>query len=127
MQRPLDILAISISGLCVVHCLMLPVILVMFPILSGSLFAGEEFHRFLIWVILPTSSVGFLLGCRRHKDAVVLAFGIAGMSVLVLSAFWGHELVGESGERLLTVVGGILLAAGHVRNFRLCQHDRCGH
>lgn len=127
MQRVLDVLAISISGLCVIHCLMMPLVLVLLPILSGSLFAGEEFHQFLIWVILPTSSAAFLLGCRRHKDTYVLMFGITGMLVLLIGAFWGHDLVGEWGERLLTVAGGLLLASGHVRNFRLCKHDHCSH
>lgn len=127
MQKVLDLLAVSISGLCVIHCLLMPLALIMFPILSGSLFAGEDFHRFLVWVILPTSSAAFLLGCRRHKDNKVLLLGILGMFVLVSSAFWGHDLVGELGERLFTVLGGLVLAAAHLRNFRLCRHDHCEH
>lgn len=48
MQRPLDIIAISVSGLCVVHCLLTPLALLLFPILSGTLIASEDFHRFLL-------------------------------------------------------------------------------
>ena len=127
MQKPLDILATSISGLCAMHCLLMPLALVLFPILSGSLFAGEDFHRFLVWVILPTSSIAFLLGCRRHKDTAVLILGIMGMFILVISAFWGHDFVGDWGERILTVIGGLILAAGHFRTYKLCQHDHCEH
>ena len=57
----------------------------------------------------------------------MLGLGIAGMLLLLFSAFWGHDLVGEWGERLLTVLGGITLAAGHVRNYRLCRQQDCQH
>ena len=125
MQRPLDIIAVSISGLCAVHCLLTPIVLVLFPILSGSLFASEDFHRFLLWVILPTSGLAIALGCRNHKDVIVLLSGVAGLSLLIVSAFWGHIWVGETGERLLTLTGGAVMATGHVRNYRLCRNDRC--
>jgi hypothetical protein len=127
MQRQLDILAISISGMCAMHCLLMPLALVIFPILSGSLFAGEDFHRFLLWVILPTSGTAFLLGCRRHKDASVMMLGLTGIFLLVVSAIWGHNLAGEPGERMMTVLGGLMLATAHIRNFRLCRHDHCEH
>ena len=125
MQRSLDIAAISISGLCAVHCLLTPVALILFPILSGSLIASEDFHRFILWVILPTSGVAMFLGCRRHNNFSILVMGGAGLFLLVLSAFWVHDWVGEWGERLLTLVGGAILAAGHVRNYLLCRDDRC--
>ena len=125
MQRPLDIIAISVSGLCAVHCLLTLLALILFPILSGTLIASEDFHRFLIWVILPTSALAIVLGCRRHKDAAVLWLGIAGLSLLILSGYWAHAWLGEWGERLLTLCGGVIMAAGHVRNYRLCRQDHC--
>ncbi|WP_205688873.1 MerC domain-containing protein [Candidatus Macondimonas diazotrophica] len=125
MQRPLDLLAISISGLCAVHCLLMPLVLIISPVLSGSLFAGEDFHQLLLWVILPTSGFALWLGCRRHKDRPVLLFGVAGLSLLLLAAFLGHRWFGEWGERLLTVLGGAIMASGHVRNYRLCRRDHC--
>ena len=39
----------------------------------------------------------------------------------------GHELAGETGERLLTVLGAAVLSAGHIRNFRLCRRADCEH
>lgn len=125
MQRPPDIIAISVSGLCAVHCLLTPLALILFPILSGSLIASEDFHRFLFWVILPTSGLAIILGCRRHKDAVVLWLCISGLSLLLMSAYWAHAWLGQWGERLLTFIGGVIMAAWHVRNYRLCRQDRC--
>ena len=125
MQRPLDIIAVSISGLCALHCMLMPLALILFPVLSGSLFAGEEFHQLLLWVILPSSGLALWLGCRHHKDWLVLLLGLSGLLLLMLAAFQGHSWFGEWGERLVTVGGGVIMATGHIRNYRLCRHDRC--
>lgn len=125
MQQPLDILAISVSGLCAVHCLLTPLALILFPVLGGTVLAGEDFHQMLLWVILPTSSLALWLGCRRHKDRRVLLMGLVGLSLLLLAAFFAHEWIGEWGERLVTVVGSAIMAAGHLRNYRLCRSDQC--
>lgn len=125
MQRSLDIIAVSVSGLCALHCLLTPLVLILFPVLSGSLFAGEDFHQLLLWVILPTSGLAMWLGCRRHKDRLVLLFGLVGLSLLMLAALQGHDWFGELGERLVTVLGGCIMAVGHVRNYRLCRSDQC--
>lgn len=125
MQRSLDIIAVSVSGLCALHCLLTPLALILFPVLSGSLLAGEDFHQLLLWVILPTSGVAIGLGCRRHKDGRVLLFGLVGLSLLMLAAFQGHDWFGELGERLVTVLGGGIMAVGHVRNYRLCRSGQC--
>ena len=64
----LDKLAVSASMLCAIHCLFLPVILVVFPALGATLFGDELFHALLLWLIIPLSVIALSLGCRRHKD-----------------------------------------------------------
>lgn len=125
MQKSLDVFAISVSGMCAVHCLLTPVMLILFPLLTGTLLASEEFHRFLLWVIFPTSALAVLLGCKRHKDPGVFLLGSAGLAMLLLAGFWAHDMVGEFGERLLTLAGSALLISGHFRNYRLCKKNRC--
>lgn len=125
LQRPLDVVAISISGLCIVHCLLTPLALILFPVVTGTLFADESFHQLLLWLILPTSSIAMWLGCRQHKDLRVLLMGIIGVSFLLFAFMLGHDWFGEWGERILTVIGGLIMAAGHVRNYRLCRQQRC--
>ncbi|MEM7541169.1 MAG: MerC domain-containing protein [Pseudomonadota bacterium] len=125
MQKSLDVAAISASTLCAVHCLLTPVALIIFPVLTSSLFTSEDFHFYLLWLILPTSVLAMALGCLRHKDTTVVWLGGAGLLALVLAALWGHELLGGTGERLATLTGGVLLIAGHLRNYRLCREDHC--
>lgn len=75
VQRPLDRLAIALAGLCLVHCLLTPIALVLFPMLAATSVADEQFHTMLLWLVLPASLVALALGCRRHKDHLVISLG----------------------------------------------------
>ncbi len=125
VQRPLDRLAIALSGICVLHCLLTPVLIVSFPILAATSLADEGFHQALLWLVLPASVFALSLGCFRHKDKAVLTLGLAGLSLVMVTTMWGHETLGETGERFATVIGGVTLALGHIRNYRLCRRDSC--
>ena len=57
-------------------------------------------------------SLSLLVGCRRHKSAMVIYFGLSGVGILILSALLGHEIMGELGERFSTVTGAAILAFG---------------
>lgn len=100
--------------------------LVVMPVV-GSTFLGEEaFHRALLMIIIPTSSIAFFLGCRRHKDAIVMILAVAGLVSLIIAAVLGHEY-GEHIEHALTLLGSLLMVAAHIRNYRLCRRDDCQH
>jgi hypothetical protein len=124
-QRPLDRLAIALAGLCLVHCLLTPLALVLFPMLAATAVADEHVHQLLLWLVLPASLVALGLGCRRHKDCLVITLGVLGLLVLILTAIAGHTAFGEGGERWGTVLGGVTVALGHLRNHRLCRRNAC--
>lgn len=83
-----------------------PLAVLLFPIVSLTFAADEGFHRMLLWLVLPTSAAAFLLGCFRHKDRGVLALGSTGLIQLILAAHFGHDMLGEIGERIATSLGG---------------------
>jgi len=49
------------------------------------------------------------------------------LTVLTVTALFGHDLVGIDGERLMTSIGGLVLAAAHIQNYRICRADSCDH
>jgi MerC mercury resistance protein len=108
-----DLFAVSSSGLCMIHCLATPVLLIFVPVFSASFLGGEAFHAAILWFILPTSLVAMTLGCWRHKDRYVAVLCVIGLSVIVVAARFGDAAVGEIGERILTTVGSFILIAGH--------------
>ena len=123
----LDRTAIGLSVLCLLHCLALPLALIAGSSFTAIWFADERFHQLLVFLVLPTSIVALMLGCKKHKTWSVLAWGFSGVCVLTIAALFAHDLVGESGEKILTVIGSIFVFVGHVFNFRLCRSDACDH
>lgn len=125
VQRLLDRLSISASALCLLHCLATPLLLVALPVLSATFMADETFHLWMVTIVLPLSLAALFIGCRRHRDGLVITLGLIGLLGLILAALLGHDVLGETGEKVATVVSGLLLAAGHWRNYRLCRLSDC--
>lgn len=125
VQTLFDKLAISVSLLCVLHCLLTPILLIAVPVFSSTLLAGEAFHQFLVFLVLPLSAAAILLGCRHHKDFWVLGISVLGLSLLTFTAFFGHDTFGEAGEKWMTVLSGLVLSTAHLRNFKLCRREHC--
>lgn len=123
----LDGLAVLLSGTCMLHCLALPLLVTLFPIVQGSLLEERHFHILMLFLILPTSTIALTVGCRKHKDKVTMILGAAGLVVLGVTAMFGHSLFGFSGERIITTLGGLLLASAHIRNFLKCRSVECDH
>ena len=127
-QAPkLDSLAVILSGTCMVHCLALPVLVTLFPIVQGSLLEEQYFHLIMLGLILPTSLIALTVGCRKHKDPVTMALGAAGLLTLTVTALIGHEIFGMLGERIVTTFGGLILATAHIRNYLCCREENCQH
>lgn len=124
-QLLLDKFSIGASAVCAIHCAAMPILLALFPTLSFLPAEEHTFHLALVFLIVPMSVVAGFLGCRQHRDKVVLS-GIAfGLLLLVLTAVFGHDVVGETGEKVATVVATFILAFAHWRNFSLCKKRKC--
>lgn len=120
-----DQFAIGLSLLCAIHCLAVPILLVMVPSLVSLQLDNEAFHKWMVFAVLPISIYALTLGCKKHQRYRVLAFGVVGL-VLLVSALLLEEMVGEVGEKALTLLGAALISWGHYSNFKLChQHEDC--
>ena len=125
MQKIIDNLGITVSSVCAIHCVMLPLIFLIAPY---SFLASHEFHETLIYFILPCAFIAFVLGCRRHKDLMVAVIGTFGI-ILLGSALLMHDILHSNQHSeefitvLITVCGSILLVFSHLRNRRLCMQD----
>ena len=66
-----------------------------------------------------------MLGYKNHKTFSFLITGVIGLSILILAITIGESLLGEFGEKGLTLVGSIIVAYAHYRNYRTCQNLDC--
>lgn len=123
----LDRSAIVLSVICAMHCLAVPLSVAIVPMASTYWFADEHFHFLLLYLVLPTSALAICLGCRRHRTFRVIAWGSAGLGLLVVGALLGHDRLGELGEKGLTLLGAGFVVLAHVHNFRLCRQSQCAH
>ena len=120
-QEYSDKTAISLSALCLVHCLLVPSFLVF---LSGyiSLSYNNEFiHYAILFIAIPVSLYALITGVKNHKSFTYLYVGLSGILALVLAVTFGVQIWGEAGEKILTTIGALLVAISHFKNYRLCR------
>lgn len=123
MQPFADKASIGLSFLCLLHCLAVPLLIVLLPSFVVLGLDDERFHIWLVVVIIPLSAFALTLGCTRHRRLSVLLSGAIGLLFLCMAPLLGHDFLGESGERLSTVIGSVLIAASHVKNVLLCRQE----
>jgi predicted membrane protein len=115
-----DQLGAMCSGLCIVHCLVTPVILAVGASgIVATIFATELFHQLLV---IPVSLLLLLTLIQSYKEHAAwfhLLMGVVGVSLLI-AAF----LLNEQYEVMLTIVGGTLLITYHLFNLRQQQKRR---
>ena len=117
MQKYFDLIGISLSGICFIHCVLTPILIMLTPFL-----AGHEFHENIIYLIIPTAVIALAVGCSRHRDIWVGIIGITGISILILALIY-HTTYGELVGLILTMIGSILIISAHYRNRILCQKE----
>lgn len=109
-----DAAAISLSGLCVLHCLGLPLVASFLPVISQAAEA-EWIHKALVIAAGPLALAAFMLTRAGSTRLIFGALAGAGVAALIAGAFV-HEL--HDYERHLTVAGALLLAGAHVFRWR---------
>ncbi|KMT66832.1 MerC domain-containing protein [Catenovulum maritimum] len=127
-QALTDKFAIGLSMLCATHCLVLPVLLTMLPSLVTLQLQNEALHTWMLLAVIPTSIYALNMGCKQHQRYNLFAWGLLGLSLMVTAVFFAHDILGETGEKILTLLGAILVASAHLRNFKRCQNNKnCAH
>ncbi|MEG3082996.1 MerC domain-containing protein [Sphingomonas sp. PB2P12] len=117
----LDRAAMAGSAVCMVHCLVLPLILAAVPAVAAVVVVPASFHIWVLVFAVPTAAIALLGGRSRHAVSWPLLIGAAGLGLMTLGAFAIPEGDVEIG---VTVAGGILVAIAHIANLRL-RHSCC--
>ncbi len=121
----IDKAAIGLSLICAVHCLVVPVAAVLLPTLAAMGIGDERFHLWLLLAVLPISVLALTLGCRQHRSFAVMAYGLLGLFILTLTVLFGHDVLGESGEKIASLSGALIIALAHIKNHKMCKTHSC--
>jgi hypothetical protein len=115
----LDQVAVALSGLCLLHCLLLPFLLAALPFLGQ--FGDDHLHAEMLLVVIPVSLIALAFGYLRHRHTGVVISGIAGLVIMTIGGTIAHDVYGLLADRTLTVIGSLTLAFTHYRNYKLSR------
>jgi hypothetical protein len=124
---PVDQIGVWTSTLCVVHCLLTPVVLSLSAVSTHFLPSEERTHRTLAVAIAALGAIALVKGYRNHRSLRVLLLMVAGLAFIFGGAFWGDHLPSHGVEVLVTLIGSGFMIAAHRTNHTFCRECSCSH
>ena len=124
-QLASDKFAMTISMACVAHCFFTPTFLILTSGIFSFSFDNELVHKIIVLIAVPVSIYALSLGYKNHKTSSFMPAGIIGLCILVLVVALGESILGEFGEKGLTLLGSIMVAFAHYRNYQTCRKIEC--
>ncbi|WP_218353471.1 MerC domain-containing protein [Alteromonas lipotrueiana] len=113
----LDRVGIWISSLCAFHCLSLPIVIPLLPLISSTFFAQTWFERTILSISILIGAVALISGALRYHSryypVAMLAVGGA--------IYWHKDIFGEQYEPFTIATGALLIVVAHYINIRLCK------
>ena len=116
----LDRVAIGLSALCAVHCVVTVLLLGALSSL-GHFFTSPLIHEIGLALAILVGALALGAGARRHRLLFPLAIGCIGLAVMTSALFVPHGV----SESVLTVVGVSFVALAHMFNMRADASADC--
>ena len=124
-QKISDKVSIGISLLCVMHCLLFPLFLILSSNYLTLFLNNELFHYTLLFLVVPLSLFALTIGLKNHNSFNIFIFGFIGIIFLLSALFFDIKILFVSSEIFLTILGSSFLMIAHYKNFQLCRHLDC--
>lgn len=124
IQKAADMAGAVLSQLCLVHCLLLPLLLSVIPSLgSAGALGGEGFHLVALLFTTPVALWALRQGALRHGSTRPSALGLSALCVL-WTVFFMEGSVAHDVVAAFNVTAGFLMAWAHWQNWHLTK-DIC--
>jgi hypothetical protein len=124
-----DRVGATASLLCAIHCVLLPFVLTLLPLVGLEFLAGHTFERVFVTCAALLASVSILVAYRRHRQPQALFLMVPGIALLIFGI--AIDLDANVVVHTVSVVtGGVLVASAHIVNLVLShRHHRltCAH
>lgn len=122
----LDRIGYISSILCALHCTVMPIILIAFPILSLSLFVSETFEWIFLSLSLLLGLTSLCFGYKKHKSFKAFPLLATGLILIVIGRIMHQHTVHQKEihidlYNIILFAGGILVALSHKINSMLCN------
>lgn len=122
----LDATGATASLLCALHCAAMPLVVTMLPLVGLSFLATDLAEWALVGLSATLGVTSLCLGYKEHRSRWPLGVLAGGLALLALGRIAEHRELEALGVPLL-FVGGVVVAASHFANHRLCRACRLCH
>tara|TARA_B100001059_G_C17757743_1_gene540955 strand:- start:709 stop:1110 length:402 start_codon:yes stop_codon:yes gene_type:complete len=124
-QLTTDKFAMSLSMICLIHCLFAPSFIILTSTFLSFSYDNEFMHKMILLLAVPISIFALTMGYKNHKTISFLLIGILGLLILILAVLLGERMLGEYGEKGLTLLGTIFVTYSHYKNHQVCINLDC--
>ncbi len=122
MKKVWDRIGIAFSGACVLHCILVAFVPIMFPAISAYTHSSW-IHIIVAIIILFTSPLAFVPGYKKHGLTWILGVAVSGLFFISL----GILLEGKFSDQIthgISILGSLLLVAAHIKNLQHAHKHR---
>ncbi len=117
----LDSLGIAASVICMVHCISMPLLIGVLPVIGMSFLEGHMAHRILAFFVVAFALAAVLPAYIKHRRLPVLIAMIVGVGLVLTATFGAGKAFPESYELPLITVGNLIVVFTHWRNRNLVK------
>ena len=117
-----DKIGICASGLCLIHCLATPILLLLMPGFQFSEVYDEHIHELFAVVVVSSIMFAVYPNCRKHGHNDIIFIALTGVVLILISTFF-HDLP-IAISHTITILGSITLITAHIRNMKV-RHGKC--
>jgi len=140
MKNITDKFSICLSMCCILHCLALPVLIVLLPSISSLWINDEIVHVYLVLLAIPISLFAMVKSLKVHNNYKCISLAVIGLFLLIaaifmhdIGSFFGeqghgeehghneHHGIGGLLEKIFTVLGALVLVGAHILNLRFSK------
>ena len=108
-----DIISICLSLCCILHCIALPVIILMIPSIASLWINNEKVHVILVLFAVPISLFAMAKSLRIHHNYKCISLAVIGLCLLV-AAILMHDINFGS-------------ESSHIGHEEATHHEEAGH
>lgn len=125
-QRPrrfatlVDRVGATASLLCAVHCMLLPFVLALLPVIGLGFLADHRFERGFVLFAASLAAIVLVTGFRRHHQQLPLLLVLPGLVLLVVGVCVDLD-ANVVLHSVLVTCGGLMVAAAHLTNLRVSR------
>lgn len=113
----LDRFGVWLTSLCALHCLLLPVLIPLAPLVASSFVAEVWFERVILSGSILVGFAALFIGFHKYHRQLYPIYSL----VLGGLIYWNKDIFGEQYEPITIAIGALLIIIAHLANLRLCK------